>query len=362
MRKMKFGVVGHGFMGPRHVRMINSFNELKCIAVCDVDPGQLKGLDDSIKRYTDFDRMLADSEIEGIVIATPNKYHKEQAIKAANAGKHIICEKPAALSAADLDEMVAAATRNQVTLTAHQQRRFDQDFQSIKTAYENRALGNIYAIKSMLYGYNGNTHSWHVHCSEGGGMIYNWGVHLIDQILYLVDSPLKTVYADVRNVINAEVDDYFKIILRFENGVTAEIELGTYLLSDKPGWYPRHWYMCGDTGCMYVDGFIPQGRIVRTTRLLTDVKDEAGKYCGPTRSFGEPEEDILVTEDIPAVTTEARDFYVNYIKAIKGEEEFLVKPTELRNVLIVMEAARESARTMESVPVHLNQSDTIVRN
>lgn len=357
--KMKFGVVGVGFIGARHVTYLNSFEELECVAVCDVDPSRFTGLDNKLKRYTDIDSLLADQEIEGVIISTPNKFHKEHVIKAANAGKHIICEKPIALTVSDLDEMIEAVQKNHVTLTVHQQRRFDQDYQTVKTVYDRNELGNVYLIKSILYGFNGNMHDWHVYKSEGGGMLYDWGVHLIDQILFMVDSPLKTVFADIRNVVNFEVDDYFKIIMRFENKVTAEIELGTYMLSDKEGWFPRHWYMYGDKGSMYVDKFIPEGRIVRTTKLLTDVRNDAGKYCGPTRSFGDPDEGLIVTEDVPKVTTEARDFFVNYIKAMKGEEDFVVKLNEMRKVLQVMEAVWESAETMSSVTINSDYKDKI---
>ncbi|MDR0562882.1 MAG: Gfo/Idh/MocA family oxidoreductase [Spirochaetaceae bacterium] len=347
---MKFAVVGHGFMGSRHVAMLNSFEELECAAVCDTDPGRLDGLDAKIKRYHDIDSLLADKTLNGVIIATPNKAHKEQVIKAAHAGKHIICEKPAAMSVADFDEMLRAANANKVVLTAHQQRRFDADFQTIKTAYDRKLLGEVYLIKSMLYGYNGNMHDWHIHVSEGGGMLLDWGVHLIDQILYLAGCPLKSLYADIRSVINVEVDDFYKIIMRFENNITAEIELGTYMLSDKPGWFPRHWYMCGNKGSMYVDKFEPEGKIVRTAKLLTDVRNQAGRYTGPTRSFGEPEEGLLLTEGLPHVSTAARDYFVNFINAMQGKEELLVKPEEIRTVLTVMEAVRESGRTMQSIP------------
>lgn len=347
--KMKFGVVGHGFMGSRHVSMLNSFEELECAAVCDTDPDRFDGLNEKIKRYQNIDSLLADDTLDGVIIATPNKFHKEHVIKAAKAGKHIICEKPVAMSVADFDEMFQVAKTNNVVLTAHQQRRFDRDFQIIKAAYDQRLLGDVYLIKSMLYGYNGNMHDWHVWIAEGGGMLLDWGVHLIDQILYMIGSPLKSLYADIRNVINLEVDDYYKIIMRFENKVTAEIELGTYMLSDKQDWFPRHWYMCGNKGSMYVDKFEPEGKIVRTTKLLTDINNQAGRYTGPTRSFGEPEKGLLVTEDLPHVTSAARDYFVNFINAIQGKEDFLVKPEQIRTMLTVMEAVRESGKTMESI-------------
>jgi predicted dehydrogenase len=347
---MKFGVAGHGFMGSKHVALLDSFTELECAAVCDIDPNRLEGLDEKIKRYGDIDSLLADDSLEAVVIATPNKFHKEHVIKAARAGKHILCEKPAAMSVSDFDEMWQAAKDAKVVLTAHQQRRFDPDFQMVKTAYEEGSLGDVYLIKSMLYGYNGNMHDWHVWIAEGGGMLFDWGVHLIDQILYMIDSPLKSLYADIRNVINVEVDDFFKIIMRFENNVTAEIELGTYMISDKPGWFPRHWYMCGNKGTLYVDKFKPEGKIVRTTKLLTDVRNQVGQYTGPTRSFGvPPEEGLLVTEDLPQVSTATRDYYVNFINAIQGKEDFLVKPEQIRTTLSIMEAVRESGKTMKSI-------------
>lgn len=77
----------------------------------------------------------------------------------------------------------------------------------------------------------------------------------------MVDSRLVSIYADIRNVINKEVDDYFKIILRFENQVTAEIELGTYFLSDRPDWFERHWYVGGNKGSMYADKFNPEEKL-----------------------------------------------------------------------------------------------------
>ena len=153
-------------------------------------------------------------------------------------------------------------------------------------------------------------------------------------------------------MINFEVDDYFKIMLRFEGGVMAELELGTYVLSDKSHekWFERHWIMGGDKGTAYVDGFDPKGKIVRTTRLLTNVQGHRTMTAaGPTRSFGEPAEGIIVTEPIPQVRTEHRNFFENYIRAYNGEEEFLVKLPEVRRVLRLMEAIRESAKTGDSV-------------
>lgn len=353
--KYRFAVVGYGFIGRRHVDTLKNFVDSDCVAVCDINEQRLNEAREKypdIMIYDNIDQMLAAVPLDGVIIAANNNRHKELVIKAAKAGLHIICEKPAAMSVEELDEMTAAADEAGVTFTVHQQRRYDKDFRSVKECYDNRLVGDIYTIKSSLYGYNGNMHDWHIYKSEGGGMLYDWGGHLIDQILYMVESRLVSVYADIRNVINKEVDDYFKILLRFENQVTAEIELGTYFLSDKKDWFERHWFVGGNKGSMHLDKFDPQGSIVRTTKLLENVneeQDKSAKSYGPTRSFGIPEPGLIVTEDIPHTTYEQSDYFVNYFKALNGEEEFLVKMAEVRRVLAVMEACWKSAETMRSV-------------
>ena len=232
----------------------------------------------------------------------------------------------------------------------HQQRRWDWDYRTAKEVYDSKTLGNVYTIQSKLYGFNGNMHDWHVYPEFGGGMLFDWGVHLIDQMLFMVDSKITSVYADVRNVINEKVDDYFKIILSFENGVTGEIELGTYFLADKEKWFERHWIMGGDKGTMYSDGFAPEGKIVRTTRLLTNVPGKTTMTAsGPTRSFGPPADGLIITEPLPKVVTDQSYYYDNFNKAVNGEADFVVTIPQVRRVLKLMEAARESARTHKSV-------------
>lgn len=353
--KFRYAVIGYGFIGRRHVDTLKSFEVSDCTAVCDINPQRLqevKKLYPDMNVYDNADDLFANEEIDGVIIAANNNQHKELVIKAARAGKHIICEKPAAMTVADLDEMTAEVRKAGVTFTVHQQRRYDKDFRCVKECYDKKLVGDIYTIQSSLYGYNGNMHDWHIYKEEGGGMLYDWGVHLIDQILYMVDSRLVSVFADVRNVINQEVDDYFKILLRFENRVTAEIELGTYFLSDRKDWFERHWYVGGNKGSMYADKFDPQGKVVRTTRLLENAaedQDKSAKSYGPTRSFGVPEPGLIVTEDIPHVECEQKDYFRNYFNALEGKEEFLVKIPEVRRVLAVMEACRKSAETMKSI-------------
>ena len=343
----RFGIVGFGFMGPIHLQMLSEMDGAQVTAVCDIDSEPLENVPESIKTYTNALAMFQDKNVDVVLIAANNDQHKHLVIEAARAGKHVLCEKPVALSVSDLDEMEAACKEAGVTFTVHQQRRFDIDFRTVKSVFDSKTLGDVYTIKSSLYGFNGNMHDWHIYPEQGGGMLYDWGVHLIDQMLWMIPGKITSVFADLRNVINKDVDDYFKILLHFESGIMAEIELGTYYLSDKEDWFERHWFVGGNKGTMYGDGFNGcKGAIVRTTELLTSVSTgkRSMSAAGPTRSFGPPPEGRIVSEPVPPATTKHSDYFTNYLRALRGEEEMLVTIPHVRRVLKLMDAVRESAK------------------
>ncbi len=350
MKNIKFGIIGHGFMGHEHEKMLSNMDGIEIIAIADSNENQLNDVKEDIIKYSSAEELLNNSDVDAVIIAVNNNQHLDLVTKAACAGKDIICEKPVAMTVAELDIMVKVATDNNVKFTVHHQRRYDPDFRTMKEIYDEKKLGDIYTIKSQLFGFNGNMHDWHVYISEGGGMLFDWGVHLLDQLLWMVDARVTTVFASMRNIINFEVDDYFNIQLLFDNGITAEIELGTYYLKDDAKWFERHWFMGGNKGTAYVDGFRPEGKIVRTTELLNNVSGaRTMTAAGPTRSFGNPREGLIVTEPVPEVHTSHEDYFKNYIRAYRGEEEFLVKIPEVRRVLALMEAIRKSAITRKSV-------------
>lgn len=220
----------------------------------------------------------------------------------------------------------------------------------IKEVVDSHTLGDIFTIKNSLYGFNGNMHDWHVYPEFGGGMLYDWGVHLLDQMLWMIPGKLKTVYADVRNVINENVDDYFNIQMYFDSGITGQVELGTYFLKDEASWFERHWFVGGNKGSAYVDGFNPLGKIVRTSELLTNVPGKITMTAaGPTRSFGPPPEGRLVTEELPEVHVNHQMFFDHYHEYVAGKEELTVKPEEILRLMKLVDAIRVSAREHRSV-------------
>lgn len=358
---LKLGIIGYGFMGKTHHRMLlDSFADTyKVVAISEINPQQLETIYDDVKVYEDYRDLLKDDEIDTVIISLPNDLHKESVILAAQHKKHIICEKPVAMSTSELKEMIEAIDQNNVKFTVHQQRRYDIDFRTAKEVYDSNTLGDVFTIQSKLYGFNGNMHDWHVYPEKGGGMLFDWGVHLIDQVMWMVDSKVESVYADLRNVINENVDDYFKILLKFENNTFAEVELGTYFLSDKKDWFERHWFIGGNNGSYYSDGFYPQGKVVKTARLLENVPNKITMTAaGPTRSFGPPADDLLQVSEVDVANTKHTMFFTDYYESRINNTEFFIKKEEVYDVLKVMEAVRTSSS--QNRVVYLNQESNEV--
>ncbi|WNM23584.1 Gfo/Idh/MocA family protein [Demequina capsici] len=352
---LRWAVIGYGFIGRRHVASLDQATGGHVVAVCDISEERLAEAREAkpgIATYSSVAQLLEEASFDAAVVATPNRSHAEIVIAAARAGKHVLCEKPAALNVAELDAMLAAVNESGVRFTVHQQRRLDKDFCTVKATIAAGSLGSIYTIQSSMYGYNGRMHDWHVYADEGGGMLYDWGVHMIDQALDLVDADLVSVWAELRNVINDEVDDYYKILLSFANDVVVELELGTYFLADREGWFDRHWFVGGSTGSLHVDGFDAVGEITRTTALLENVshdQDKSAASYGPTRSFGVPRPGLIVTEPLPEVNVNHSEFYSDLLNSWAEGRDSRVKADEVRRVLAVMEAARESSRTRMAI-------------
>ncbi len=340
--QIKLGIIGFGGMGKWHAENAPK-DVVEVVAVCDIDEEKRQeARDQGFKVYDTAEELLADENVNTVVLTLPNYLHREMCIKAAEAGKHVIDEKPAAMSVAEWDEMAAACEAAGVLLTCHQNRRWDRDMLIVKKAYDEGLLGNIFTIESTLHSGNGYMHEWHIYKKYGGGMIYDWGVHLIDQILFMMpDVKIKSIYADIQNVLHEEVDDYFKILMKMDNGVTVHIELSTYILKYQP-----RWLAAGDKGTLIVDDFACNGKIYRTGQLLEKLPPQITETeAGPTRQFAPVPPGGIVEEPLPEVETSWLDYYRNVADVLDGKAEIKVKIPEVRRVLSVMEAARKSSET-----------------
>lgn len=345
--KVKLGIIGFGGMGKWHEQNATRVTDVEIIAICDNDPEKLKAADGKgYALYSQVDELLRDDDVNTVLLTVPNHLHKEMAIKAAQAGKHIIDEKPAALNVAEFDEMTAAAEAHNVLLTVHQNRRWDRDFQITKKVVTEKMIGEVFTIESRLHTANGRIHEWHLYKKYGGGMLYDWGVHLIDQAMQMMKgAKLVSIDADIKSIINAEVDDYFNLMLRFDNGITYHIELGTYILKYQP-----RWLAAGNRGTLFIQSFACDGGITRTSELLDKLPPQiAETVAGPTRQFAPQPAGALYEDALPEVETDWTDFYQNFVEVLNGRAEFIVRLDEVREVLAVMEAAIASSEQQRSI-------------
>lgn len=344
--QIQLGIIGYGGMGRWHAENAPRAG-VQIAAVCDIDADKLRDAKQAgWKTYADAEGLLADETVNTVILTVPNHLHREMCIKAACAGKNVITEKPAALNVAELDEMEEACKQAGVFFTSHQNRRWDRDMLTVKKAVDEQMLGTIFTIESKLHSGNGYMHEWHLYRKYGGGMIYDWGVHLIDQILFMMpQAKVKSVYADIKNVLHEEVDDYFKILMKMDNGITAHIELSTYILEYQP-----RWLAAGDKGTMVIHTFGCDGNIYQTGKMLEKLPPQITETeAGPTRQFAPVPPGGIVTEPLPEIQTDWVDFYKNVDDVLNHRAESKIKIAEVRRVLAVMEAARKSSETGEAV-------------
>lgn len=340
------GIVGLGGMGNWHRESLETIDGIKLAGIYDISEARVQfAKENEVHTYESLEAMLADERIDLVLIATPNDVHKPIAIQAMRAGKNVISEKPVTLSSADLQEMIEVSKETGKLLTVHQNRRWDEDFLTMKQIYDKQQLGEVYRIESRVHGSRGIPGDWRQEKEHGGGMILDWGVHLFDQILLMMGTTkLKTVYANITNITNQVVDDGFTAHLSFENGAEVLVEVGTSNFISLP-----RWYMIGQNGTAIIEDWNLNGRIVRATGINEKDVVPVRTAAGLTKTMAPRREDTISTEELSIVKSDVRDFYRNVIKVIKKEEEPKVKLPEVMRVMKLMEAVFESAAKHEVV-------------
>lgn len=343
--KYAVAIVGFGGMGNWHREILEDFENLICIGTYDIDPAKQKDASDhGLYPYGSLDELVEDSKVDIVLISTPNDVHKPIAIKAMRAGKTVVCEKPVTLSSNDLQEMIDCAMENKVHFTVHQNRRWDEDFLTIKKIYEDNIIGEIFNVESRVEGSWGIPDGWRTEKEHGGGMVLDWGIHILDQLLLMFPEKVSKVFANLTYVTNGEVDDGFKIFLTFESGKTALLDVGTSNFITLP-----RWYLQGINGTAVIDDFSVKGKIVRIynweKREVVPVKTAAGL----TKTMAPRSEDTIVECALPVVKSDIHDFYKNVVDVIEGKALPLIKHDELIRCMKLIEAVFESSRLNQVV-------------
>ena len=344
--KHKMAIVGFGGMAGWHYDEIQTIDELEIAGIWDIKEERRNcAAEKGLRVYGSLEELLADGETDLVLIATPNDVHKPVAVAAMNAGKNVISEKPVALNAEELQEMIEVSEKTGRFLTVHQNRRWDEDFLTVKRILEKGSLGELFRVESRVHGSRGIPRDWRQEKAHGGGMILDWGVHLLDQLLQLMgDTAICSVYGVETHVTNQLVDDGFYAEIGFENGVTALVEVGTSNFVSLP-----RWYVMGADGTAIVEDWALHGKIVRASGV--DEKDVAPVItaAGLTKTMAPRRDDSIFTEELPVVKSDVREFYYNVMAVLEGREESRIRLPEVMRVMRLMEAIHKSAETGEVV-------------
>ncbi len=347
MAQHKIGIIGFGGMGKHHYNHITKkISRLEVKGVYDIKQEKKElAREYGLIVYDSAEALLKDEEIDIVLVSTPNNFHKYYSIMALEAGKNVVCEKPVMMNSEELLEVMAVAEKTGKVFTIHQNRRWDRDYLLVKRELASNEIGKPFFIESRVQGARGIPGDWRCTKVAGGGMMLDWGVHLIDQILTLIDSPVTEVYANVLNIKyqnpENDVDDNLKVHLKFKNGVCATIEVGTYNMITLP-----RWYVCADKGTMLINNWDSGADIV----YAKDVEmqwEQSIIYtaAGPTRTMApRPKETVKELHIDIDEHTSVHLYYENVLDAIEGKAELIVKPSEAMRSMKVMEAAFKSSR------------------
>ncbi len=262
MDKLKVAVVGNGGISGVHLRGYSLNPDVEIYALCDINEERLNRRGDEYhvdpaRRFTDVNEMLAAcSEIEAVSVCTWNAAHAQCAIAALNAGKHVLCEKPMAMTVEEAEAMKAAAEKNNKLLMIGFVRRFGNDCAIMKDFIDNGYFGDIYYAKATYLRRKGCPGGWFGDKTRsGGGPLIDLGVHIIDLCRYLMGNPKPvSVYGATFNKLgnrsnikskagyvsqtkeNADifnVEDLATAMIRFDNGSVLQIEASFSLNIEK---------------------------------------------------------------------------------------------------------------------------------
>lgn len=338
----RLGIVGYGGMGRWHAFKSDMVECIEVAGVYDIDPKRMeKAANEDWHIYESLEQMLADPTVELVTVAIPNHLHLEVCVKAMEAGKHVVCEKPVALNSQQLEEMIDVSRRTGTLFTVHQNRRWDEDFLIVKKLLEENTLGQVFRIESRVHGSRGVPGDWRHYKRYGGGMVLDWGVHLLDQALLLTDSPLKKVYAQLTYVTGGDCDDGFTAQLTFENGLTMEVQVGTSNFISLP-----RWYVLGTNGSAVINTFRKHdGKVVMVSDWEKRDAAPVVTAAGLTKTMAPRTEETIREYPLPHVDSDVRDFYRNVCAVIHGHGECLVCHHQVRRVMRLMEAVFRSAET-----------------
>ncbi len=321
-------VVGYGSafgMGHRHSEEIQKAEGLELVGVCEPHDGRraLAAETEGVPTYENIEQVLADDDVDMVSLIVPHDLHAPLAIQAMEAGRHVLTEKPMCVTTEEADAMIAASEENDVMLTVYHNRRWDPDWVTVKTLIDEGALGEVFLVECAVGGAR-PLRGWRREEQHGGGMLRDWGAHVLDQMCLVADSPPNSVYANFEHRMWTDIMDvptHTQVMIEFESGLRAEATFSNNMWAPKPRWLVQ-----GEEG-----GLFKQSGGGGSVRWHHEV---SGQKC--------------VTE-VPCFEPDRSELYQNVSDHLNEGVELIVKPEQTRRYVAIFEAAYASAESGEAV-------------
>lgn len=337
---IKTGIVGFGvagkFMHAPFLKVLPQYYSI--ISVLERHASESKQLFPEAQIVRSIDEMLA-TDIDLVIITTPNDTHLPYTKKALLAGKHVVLEKPFTISTADAQELIDLAKAQKRILSVYQNRRYVTDFLTIKEILSQKLLGDVHDYEAHYdrYRVEARPNAWREEPTPGSGIWYDLGAHIIDQALYLFGLP-KAITAVIKNQrSHARTTDYFDV--RLDYGF-LNVTLKSGMMVREQG--PRY-LIHGVKGSFLKSGEDPQEVYLRAGKLPTEVP---GWGEEPPESYGLLHTEIngeIVKKSYPTLKGNYGYFYENLYETIANGAELREKPEHGYNTIRIIELGLESS-------------------
>ncbi len=338
MDQIGVGIAGLGRSGWNiHARLLDGLrDQYRIVAVTDPDAGRMEEAKERFgcRTCASYDDLIADDDIELVVVATPSHLHADYTIAALYAGKGVVCEKPMATTLADADRMIAVARETGQLLTVFQNRRYSPDFVKVREVIESGILGRIVMIHITVAGF-GRRWDWQTLKKYGGGSLNNTGVHFLDQALLLFGEAEPQVFCHMERTLTlGDAEDHVKLILYADGAPMIDLEV-----TSACAYPPNLWNVLGTRGGLTGDMSNLRWKYVLPEEMPPR---ELDPHPTPDRSYNHDE---LVwheeTWQAPKGAAPWANFYLDLYQTIRNGQPLAVTPQSVRRTMWVIEKCHE---------------------